>query len=129
MKKILEAYGFGKLQDLLTLERQLARRGISFADLRGFVEGEIRRLEEEKKQRVGFQKSCPACNGPMVLFPVNTTRRNQTGDESTAVWTCARCGEEIWETDTIAEIHKRMREEARNGLRRIWGFAPARNSV
>jgi len=113
MEKILGAYTIGMLQDLLMLRHTLERHRKSFFDVEEYIEQQIAlRTKEKVRKKVYMIKSCPVCGTRMSFSPVNTGPRNQTGDNSTAVFYCPKCDEDYWETRSIEEIVKDLRKEA-----------------
>ena len=104
LANLIKAYGFGRLQDLLTLDMELSQAGYSMDDLTEFVETKRRLLKKKERIRT-ITRNC-ACGTPMDLLPVNTGPRDQTGDDSTFVWMCSKCGECEYKNKTLAQIIK-----------------------
>lgn len=120
IKKILDVFSFGKLQDTVTILTILEKNNITISEFIDFIEGEkmekakldLEKIELEKKERHSWNKfalKCPECKEPMGLFPINTELGDQTGDDSQSVWICPNndCMETIYNKQTIQEILKK----------------------
>ena len=94
MDRIESIFGLGKLQDFITLSVELGRAGLTFDDLKSHV---VRKKETMAAERRGHRmpsRVCPEpkCTGIMILMPVNTGPRDQTGDDKDkSVWYCPEC--------------------------------------
>ena len=106
MKQIEYIFGFGRLQDLLALVRELEARGLHVEDLQGYVDNRRKKMTDATKGVKFKAEPCPDCGGWMALMPVNTGPRDQTGDDSTFAWMCGKCGECKYTNKTLAEILK-----------------------
>jgi len=110
MEKLLEPFGFsfGRLQDIATLIKQLKRNHIPVIKFVEYVEQEkTNRAKINKSNKKRWEQNtlkCPDCQSPMNLFPVNTVPGDQTGDGSQSVWMCPKCGETVYNLETVAEI-------------------------
>jgi uncharacterized protein with PIN domain len=102
---VLKKYPFGRLQDLLVLYELLRRDGIDIDDLRAHVAARREAVARSVQMRggVGFRR-CPECAAEMRGWPVNTGPRDQTGDDSTFVWICPRCGHEKWTDKPLEQL-------------------------
>jgi len=113
----IKKYPFGRIQDLLVLYELLRRDGIDIDDLREHVAARREAIARSVQMRSAVvSRRCPDCGHRMPLLPVNTGPRDQTGDDSTAVWICQRCGHEEW-TDQPIEFIARDNRAGKRGCK------------
>lgn len=109
MKEIEEVFGFGRLQEVLTILHEMESRGLTVQDLKQYVDErkkEMAKAAKDAEPPIQLCRLCQVCAAPMSLAPVNTGPRDQTGDGSTFVWTCPQCGEEIWTDKPLRKIYE-----------------------
>ena len=117
IKKILAPFSFpiGKLQDIANLLNSLAGAGISNKEFLQYIEAQSKLIragikKENEMRKAAIRKyrdslpNCTACSTKMNIFPVNTVAGDQTGDNSQSVWICPKCGETVYNLETVAEI-------------------------
>jgi len=102
IEKSLAAFTFtlGQMQDIIVLITHLETNNISFSEFITYVdEKKVEKAKEVKQLKSQF-KECKLCKHPMILMKVNTEPRNQTGDDSTKVYTCTNqeCMNQIFES-------------------------------
>lgn len=105
ISNILKTYSFAKLQDFLTIYDRLAAEGKTVEDLRAHVVA--KRQAMVKRDRLVYavdKRKCELCGADMAFVAVNTNARNQTGDDSTFVWICPKCGHEEWTNKPLRRI-------------------------
>jgi len=63
-------------------------------------------ISKEGVTTTNLIRNCPNCNVSMNLQPVNTSSRDQTGDDSNSVWICPNieCMNTIYNKETIKEL-------------------------
>lgn len=105
MREFLESIKVGKLEDFVTLYDALMAKGQTMELVRTVL-AEKRAMIREMQEQSRFARShlCKVCGVVMQLSPVNTGPRDQTGDNSTFVWWCPKCGEEEWTKKTLKEL-------------------------
>jgi RNase P subunit RPR2 len=102
---LLKAYPFGRLQDFLTLHDLLVANGKSVDDLRAYVTAKQAAMARGRKiAGAVLSRQCPGCGRRLAFYRVNTGPRDQTGDDSTFVWTCPGCGHEEWTNKPLRTI-------------------------
>lgn len=104
LKTKLEVFSMGQLQNFKTLAKILLKENVSLEQYIEFIEKELVISKKNVKRAL---KKCPGCSRIMRLFPVNTSRADQTGDDSNSVWFCKHCLLENFNKETIQEIIKR----------------------
>lgn len=62
--------------------------------------------------RCGYEKKirariCAECKIEMRFYPVNTSPKDQTGDDSKGVWICSKCMETIYTTQSLKEVYSK----------------------
>lgn len=113
IEKLLEPFGFtfGQLQDMVTLLEHLEKNAVP-------IESFIKYVKEKKIKKTKTTScdqgkrntlKCPECNTAMNLFPVNTSPRDQTGDDSKSVWICPKCWHDEYSTKSIKEWLEEIR--------------------
>jgi len=118
--KLLEPFGFtfGQLQDVGTLLKSLKNNNIKNLTIDEFINYIEKKKTERSKTETNLEEllnkqqerwdqktlKCPECKSPMNLLPVNTNRRNQTGDDSKSQWLCQKCWHDEYSTKTVAEM-------------------------
>ena len=100
IKTNLTVFGNGLLQDALTLSIVMNANGITFQDIKDYLD--LQRQEILIREKI-FRKECPECGGTMQLAPVNTTKGDQTGEGSKSVWTCESCLHQVYNRYSIQE--------------------------
>lgn len=101
--KAIAAFSFSKLQNLLAMLDTIEQAGGTIEDVREFVKA--KREGMDKKNTVlkyAFLRHCE-CGKAMQFGPCNTSKRDQTGDDSTFVWTC-QCGEQVFTNKPMRTI-------------------------
>ncbi len=105
-----KVFGFGKIQDLVTMLDIMHKHGISENDIRSYVKEKIENVRERDRKIRGknkkFQeiwqkkaKRCPHCDIPMRLTP---------GDSNDSMWTCMKCRYGAYDPRNPQEILKAM---------------------
>ena len=105
-----KVFGFGKIQDFVTMLDIMKKYGISEDNIRNYVKEKIQEIKaKDKKIRDGsrkFQeiwqkkaKRCPHCDIPMRLTP---------GDSNDSMWTCMKCRHGAYDSRNPQEIIKEM---------------------
>lgn len=117
LETIAEVFGFGRIQDLLTLLDLLAANGYSLEDLTRYRDERIAdRVARQKEQEAFLEaftrraKRCPECGAAMNLAPVNAGPRDQVGGGYQSQWICpnGECMETVYNTEAAAEIVQKM---------------------
>lgn len=108
-------YSFGQHQDFLTYYKRLNKFNLTIKDLEEYIE-EQKRISKEREAKVKAAQErwdkialrCPECNSKMSLATVNTSAKDQTGDDSKSVWLCPNrdCFETIYNKQSVKEIMK-----------------------
>ncbi len=115
MKNIFESFGFslGQLQDIVTLINHIKRHNVPIGDFIKYVEEvKAEKIKLEKKsvklnnQWIEIALECPKCSTNMSIYPVNTTPRNQVGEDLKSQWFCNRCYHAQYSKKSIKEILK-----------------------
>jgi len=118
-EKDMAAFGFGQHQDALTYYHQLEAAGWTIEDAKGWVDSKRKELERSNIRALAATLSCPDCNAPMQLLPVNISPATRTNDESKSVWLCSnkKCMNAIYNKKSVEETLKKMakKKEKKNG--------------
>ena len=124
IEKKLEVFGFGKLQDLITLYSVLQRENITFVELKKYVEKtkkiNLKVITERKKvfermkekwERKG--KRCPVCAGSLFLRAVNIPKGKANRKGYTCHWFCPKedCPFEEYTYEDSQEIYRKIMED------------------
>jgi len=118
-EKDMAAFSFGQHQDVLTYLTQLENTGWTIEDAKEWVDSKRKELERSNIWALAATLSCPDCNAPMQILPVNASPATQTGDDSKSVWLCTnrKCMNAIYNTESVEEILKETgkHKETKNG--------------
>ena len=109
MQLIEEIFGFGKLQDFKTILSTLEDRGLSVSDLSSYVEKRKSKMPKSTTKIV-LARKCE-CGANMMLMPLNTGPRDQTGDNSKSVWYCGGCHFEEFSEKTVGQQIQELSRE------------------
>jgi len=115
---LLKAYGFGRLQELVGLKREIEGAGFTLEDVDTYVEAKRKALAMRQKISGLRQRRCPECGKIMMLMPVNTGPGDQTGDESKSVWMCNGClsaeYSDVPVKEILQDLAKKLLEKTRD---------------
>ena len=103
LSNLIKVYGYGKIQDLLTLYTELEQNGYTMDDLTALVEARQIAMKRREKLRTP-SPDCPECGKPINFDPVNTGAGDQTGDDSTFRWFCPYCEYERFTNESLRDI-------------------------
>jgi len=119
----LKVFGFGKLQDLITLFEVLKREGISIEKVEEFVEFtlEAERVHRNrmKKYKENIQeqwnkntRKCPVCKNPLFFSSVKTPKGSANVKGYTCLWHCSseECKYENYTHENYKETYLRIME-------------------
>jgi len=104
-EKNMAVFNFAQHQDFLTYFNLLQKFNWTFNDVKKYIQTK----NKNSKRQVKNILSCPNCQTPMILYPVNTTPATQTGDNSKSVWTCPKCNEDRYSTKSIQDWVKELK--------------------
>lgn len=119
MKKLIEAFAFGQLQDFLSLLKFIEKNSIELNEVILYIkERKMAYLQKQRKINKFNRgaKRCPGCQSKMNLHPVNTNPGDQTGDNSKSVWVCFNkdCMEMIYNKEDYKEIYRNLTQKEAN---------------
>lgn len=112
-EKILDAFGFGILQNMVNVMTSLEKRGVAEEDVKEVVIAYVakKRAELEKKQQIVQDEQnkkqvtyenkapkCPKCGAPLMLRPIKAPKGIQNKKGYKSVWYCIN-----EETDCVYE--------------------------
>ncbi len=117
-RKILDAFGFGLLQDAVNMLTSLEKRGVPEGDVREVImeyvqdkknehqevaSDQQKDLAEQQKDYASKAPQCPSCHAPLMIRPINAEKgiKNTKGYKSE--WYCIAedCVYERYSTDDI----------------------------
>lgn len=117
----LAVFGFGGLQNLVTLFDLLEKENISIGDVRNYVVSTVRRTEEKeatfqrmrKKQEERWTKGtrrCPTCMRPLALRAINIPKGKANREGHTCHWFCIEetCNFEEYTKEDFREIYTKI---------------------
>lgn len=138
LENMAVSFGFNVIQNSAHVLLTLQRNGINNEDFIKWFEKKVLDIKlhiaEAKKEGTKlrqdqkyYSRRCPDCGNPMNLFSVNSSPRNQTGDNSKSAWYCTdalNCGSEIYSEKSVedeiknfstdlAKLRKRMRNASK----------------
>ena len=90
VQQLTQQWTGGTLQECCSIYNILADKGYTMDDLVKYVEGTNLQEHFIDGQFEAYHP-CPMCDSPMNLFAVNTTPRNQIGDNYKSQWQCPHC--------------------------------------
>lgn len=110
-EKKMSVFGFKQHQEFLTYYKLLCKSGMSIQDVMDYIEERKRIFEEESnvlknklKRWEQIAPKCLVCQTTMQLYPVNTSKIDQTGDDSKSQWFCPKCWHEEYNMESVGEI-------------------------
>lgn len=106
IEKQLQVFGFGKIQDFITMFNVMKLNNITINDVREYIEY-IKKMTKEKAAKIKLAqeawvkkaKKCPECNTPMQLTQ---------GDDNDSIWACMKCRFSIYNKQNVKEILKEL---------------------
>lgn len=127
-EKLTEAFGFGQLQDVITVKEHLEEHEYTLDDLDSFIEykgkvmeehmeeGKARLEEYEKKMKpshtalIDASPACPKCDTLLIISPIKTEEGIANKHGYKAVWQCTEedCTYEKFETEEPLTIIKEL---------------------
>lgn len=116
MKKLLEPFGFGQIQDAATLMNSLDSEGFTLTDLNNYVIESKNVIEDHTESLIKKQASinnmsmkCVDCGTSMMLSSVNDRPGNQVGENLKSQWFCTKCNHAQYNKKSVNEILNKRR--------------------
>ena len=121
IKKKTEVFGFGKLQDLVTLWNLLEERGVSFEELQEYLK--LRRKEQRNTVSLGREayektlkrwsertRKCPNCKKPLMARGISTPKGKANREGYTCHWCCEEenCVFEEYTHEDFKEVYQKI---------------------
>ena len=119
----LRVFGFGLLQDLVSLVGVLEREEISFEDVKQYIKDRQTQLKEanlsmqkaNKEARERWEKNtrrCPTCMKPLALRPINAPKGKGNREGYTCHWFCLgeKCMFEEYTHEDFKKVYQRIME-------------------
>ena len=122
----LSVFGFGKLQELVTLSKFLEKEGITLEDVKSYVKyvkksyelAEKKHIKVAEMQMKKWNKEaprCPICKNPLGLKKVREKKGKSNVKGYTCLWFCKEedCVYEKYSYENFREVYQKIMQGGR----------------